>query len=191
VRNRGKFEFLGSLAILCAGLLVGGCKSAPDLTHANAASLIQASYDQAAPVNTDIVVNDLGMREGITAKYWQGIKKYPNGYWADFKLTDEGKKLVKLSGGGDSIEWRPDGPNDPHYGVTMTTVAANRLKATNIGDPEDNGNAKTVAFTEDVNLDSLPDPLQGIARNPGNTLSTHRIANFVLADGAWKLDSIH
>ncbi len=186
-----KMEVLGALAILSAGLVVAGCKPAPELTQAEATSMIQANYAQSAPANISIVVNDLGMREGITAKYWEGVKKYPNGYWADFKLTPDGKKLVKLADGSDVIQWRPDGPNDPHYAITLTTIAASHSKAVNIGDVENNGNGKTIAFSEDVNLDALPDALQGIAHNPGNTLSTRRDANFVLANGAWKLDSIN
>jgi len=172
------------------GILLAGCKSAPELSQAQALTLIQASYDQAAPVNTDIVVNDLGMREGISAKYWEGVKKYPNGYWADFKLTDAGKKLLKLPGGGDTIQWRPEGPNDPKYAVAMTTVAANHLKARNIEDIQDNGTVKTVAFIADVNLSGLPAPLQGLAHNPGNTLAIRRHADFILDNGVWKLQSI-
>jgi hypothetical protein len=191
VKNAGMLQTLGALALLGAGLVAAGCKSAPELSQSAALAMVQADYDQAAPVPTDVVVNDLGMREGVTAKYWEGIKKYPNGYWADFKLTPDGAKLVKLAGGGDVIEWRPDGPSDPHFSVTMTTVAASHPKAVNPGDVEDNGNGKTMEYSEDVNLDGLPDPLQGIAHNPGNTLSTRRHANFVLANGAWKLDSIN
>ena len=191
MKNAGKLQTLGALALLSAGLAVAGCKSAPDLPQANALSMIQAKYDQSPPVTTDIVVDDLGMREGVTAKYWEGIKKYPNGYWADFKLTPDGAKLVKLANGGDVVQWRPDGPNDPHYSVIMTTVAASHPKAVNPGDVEDSGDGKTMEYSEDVNLDKLPDPLQGIAHNPGNTLSTRRHANFVLANGAWKLDSIN
>jgi hypothetical protein len=178
------------LAVLSAGLLGAGCKSAPELTQADAKSMIQANYDQSAPVPLNIVVNDRGMQEGLTAKYWQGLKKYPNGYWADFKLTPDGKKLVKLTDGTDVIQWRPDGPSDPHYSVTLTTIAGNRLKPVNIGDIQDDGAGKTVAFSEDVNMDGMPNPLQGIAQNRGNQLSTPRHANFVLANGAWKLDSI-
>jgi hypothetical protein len=190
VENRGKLQTLGALALLSAGLLVSGCKSAPDLSQSAALSLIQANYDQAAPVNTEIVVNDLGMREGVTAKYWEGVKKYPNGYWADFKLTPDGKKLVKLPNGGDVIEWRPDGPNDTRYAVTMVTVAANHMKARNIEDVADSGNGKTVAFIADVNLEGVPDPLQTIAHNPGNTLAIRRHANFALDGGSWKLQSV-
>jgi hypothetical protein len=189
VKNRGKAGFAG-LALVCAALLAAGCKQAPELTQANAASLIQVNYTQAAPVPIDIVVNDLGMREGVTAKYWEGVKKFPNGYWADFKLTPDGKKLVKFENGGDTIAWRPDGPDDPHYVITVTTQATLHLKPLNIGDVEDNGDAKVVEFTEVEDLSGLPDALQGMAHNPGNTLSNRRHANFVLTNGAWSLQSI-
>jgi hypothetical protein len=36
----------------------------------------------------------------------------------------------------------------------------------------------------------VPDPLQNIAHNPGNTLSSKRQADFSLEGGAWKLHSI-
>jgi hypothetical protein len=178
------------LAILGVGLLAAGCKTAPPLSQTDATSMIQANYSQAAPVPITIVVNDLGMREGVTAKYWTGLKKYPNGYWADFKLTDDGKKLVKTSNGNDVIEWRPENPTDSKYAITMTTVATSHPKVSHVGDAEDVGSTKTVAYSEDVNLDALPSALQGIAQNPGNELSTAKHANFVLANGAWKLDSV-
>ncbi len=190
MKNAGKIHILGALALLGVGLLAAGCKSAPPLAQADALSMIQAKYDQSPPVNTDIVVSDLGMRQGVTAKYWEGIKKYPNGYWADFKLTPDGKKVVKLSNGGDTIQWRPDGPNDPHYSITVTTVAANHLKARDIHNIEDVGNTKTAEYTEDVDLSGLPDALQSIAQDPGNQLSTMRSATFALDGGAWKLQSI-
>jgi hypothetical protein len=190
VKNRVHAGRVSAILILCAGMLAAGCKSAPDLTRDQATSLIEASYAQAAPVPITVVVNDLGMRQGIAAKYWTGVKKYPNGYWADFKLTDDGKKLVKLTGGGDAITWRPDGPNDLHYAVIMTTVSASRLKATGIGDVEDNAGGKVVEFTEAEDLSGLPDALQNIARNSGNTLTTQRQANFVLQNGAWALQSV-
>lgn len=190
VRKSGKAGILMAAVVLGAGLLAGGCKSAPELTQANAISLIQASYAQAAPVATDIVVDDLGMRQGVTAKYWTGVKRYPNGYWADFKLTDDGKKLVRLANGGDSIEWRPDGPNDLHYAVTMTTLSTSRPKTSGFGDVEDNGGGKVVTFTEAVDLTGLPGALQGIAKNPGNTLTSRKQASFVLTNGAWTLQSV-
>jgi hypothetical protein len=178
------------MAIVCAGMLAGGCKSAPDLSQANAKSLIEANYAHAAPAPATIVVNDLGMREGVTAKYWEGSRRYPNGYWADFKLTPDGMKLVKLGSVGDTIAWRPNGPSDPHYSITVTTVAAVPLKAEGIGDVEDNGAGKLVSFTEVEDLSGLPDALKGIAQNPGNSLSTQRQASFVLANGAWTLESV-
>jgi len=190
VKNAGRSRTLGALAILSAGLFAAGCKTAPPLSQADATSMIEANYNQAAPAPVTIVVNDLGMREGVTAKYWTGLKKYPNGYWADFKLTDDGKKLLKTSDGSDVIEWRPETPTDSKYAITLTTVATSRPKVTHVGDVEDMGGAKAVQFSEDVNLDGLPAPLQGIAQNPGNELSTPKHANFVLANGAWKLDSI-
>jgi hypothetical protein len=185
-----QIRMLAAAAALGAGLLTGGCKQAPDLTQAGATALIQANYAQAAPVPATIVIGDLGMRAGIDAKYWQGVKKYPNGYWADFKLTDNGKKLVKLASGGDTIAWRPDGPNDLRYGVTVTTVPTVPLKAQGIGEVEDDGGGRSVAFTEAVDLSSLPAPMQGIAQDSANTLTAHRKASFVLKDGAWALDSV-
>jgi hypothetical protein len=181
---------LTAAAILGIGLLASGCKQPPDLTQANATSMIEANYAQATPAPIMIMVNDLAMQEGVAAKYWQGVKKYPNGYWGDFKLTDEGKKLVKLPSGGETIAWRPDSPNDPHYAVTMTTVAAGHLKAEGIGSVEDDDNGKVVSFNETEDLSGLPGDLQKIANNADNTLKTRRRANFVLKNGAWALDSV-
>lgn len=183
-------KLLGILAIVTAGAFVGGCKTAPPLAQADAQAMIQAKYDQTPPQPFTIVLNDLGMREGITAKYWQGLKKYPNGYWGDFKLTDEGKKLVKLTGGTDVLNWRPDGPNDLKYTATITTVAPSHLKARSLDEIQDVGATKVVSFYEDVVLPEEPAPLVDIIHNPGNELSAHRQATFVLDNGAWKLQSI-
>jgi hypothetical protein len=78
----------------------------------------------------------------------------------------------------------------------MTTVAANHLKAHDLGDLQDemvagSDTAKGAKFTEGVNLTGVPDTLQEIAHNPGNKLSTRRQADFTLEGGAWKLHSIH
>lgn len=188
-------KVLGVLVLAGAGLVLAGCKSTPELTQAEALSLIQAKYDQTPAAPYAIVVNDQGMGEGVVAKYWAGTKRYPNGYWADFTLTPEGKKIVKLSGGGDSIQWRPDKPQDPHYAITMMTVVANHLKAHDVSDIQDeilpgSSTAKGASFVEGVNLDGVPDPMQGIAHNPGNKLSTKRHADFVYDGTAWKLQSI-
>jgi hypothetical protein len=195
MRNAGKLKTLGTLALLVAGLLAVGCKSAPELTAAQAQALIQASYDQTPAVGANIVVNDLGMREGVTAKYWTRSKAYPNQYWADFTLTPDGKKALKLPDGTDVIQWRPDSPTDSKFSVTVVTVAANHLKAHDVSDIQDEivpgvQTAKGAGFIEGVNLDGVPEPLQNIAHNPGNKLSRRRNADFSLEGGNWKLHGI-
>jgi hypothetical protein len=156
---------------------------------------VQAKYDQTPATGVDILVDDLGMRQGISSKLWERTIIYPNKYWADFKLTDEGKKAVKLPNGGDVIQWRPSGLDDKTYTYRMTTVAANHLKAHDMGDLQDemlpgSGTAKGAKYTEGVNLTGVPDMLQDIAHHPGNRLSTKRQADFVYQDGAWKLQGI-
>jgi len=195
VKNTLRMKALGVAALLSVGMVVAGCKSAPDLPQSQAQSMIQAMYNQGTPVGTAIVVNDAGMGQGALAKLWDRTKIYPNKYWADFKLTDAGKKAVKLSNGGDVIEWRPDSATDTKYFVTMTTVAANPLKALNVGTPADEmlpgaDTAKGVDFTEGVDMTGVPDVLQHIAHNPGNKLSSKRHADFVLTNGAWTLKGI-
>lgn len=195
MKNAGMLKALGALAFLAAGTLLTGCKSAPELTVADAQALIQASYDQTAPVGASITVNDLGMQQGITAKYWTRTKVYPNRYWADFTLTDDGKKIIKLPVGGDVIQWRPDSGTDPHYSIVVMTATANHLKAHDINNIQDEivpgaDTAKGADYTEGVNLDGVPGPLQDIAHNPGNKLSRKRHADFSLEGGAWKLHSI-
>jgi hypothetical protein len=192
MKNAAKLSFWGACALLGAALLVTGCKSAPELTQANAQALIQAKYDQMPAVGTDITVDDLGMRQGVTAKYWTGGKIYPNKFWADFTLTPEGKKALTLASGSDVIEWRPESPTDPKCSILVTTVAANHLKARDVKDPQDDvGGTKTAMFTEAVDLDGVPQPLQEIAHNPGNKLSSARTATFMVDGGAWKLQSIN
>lgn len=188
-------QVLGATALLGAGMILAGCKSAPDLTQTQALALIQAKYDQTAPQGTDIMVNDLGMREGATAKLWDRTTIYPNKYWADFKLTPEGKKAVKLANGGDVIEWRPESLTDTQYMYHMVTVAANHLKAHDIGNIADEAmagvdTAKGAEFVEGADLTGAPDVLQQIAHNPGNKLSSKRHADFALVNGAWTLHSI-
>jgi len=195
VRNILRLKTLVALILLGAGLAVVGCKSAPELTSAQALALVQAKYDQTDPVGVNILVNDLGMRQGITGKLWERTKMYPNKYWADFKLTADGKKAVKLPSGGDVIEWRPSSLQDTNYTYIVETIAANHLKAHDMGEPQDEmipgaDTAKSGKFTEGVNLTGVPDTLQEIAHNPGNKLSTKRQADFTLEGGAWKLHSI-
>ncbi len=192
MKNAWKVMTLGVAALAGAAMLITGCKSAPDLTAANAQALIQAKYDASPAVGAAITVDDLGMRQGATAKYWDRTKVYPNKYWADFVLTPEGKKAMTLAGGGDTIQWRPQSPDDKTFSVVVTTVATNHLKAKDVKDPQDEvGGTKSVVYTEAVSLDGAPSALADIAHNPGNKLSTKRTATFSLDGGAWKLESIN
>jgi hypothetical protein len=186
---------LATIALLGAGIAIAGCKSAPDLTSTQALALVQAKYDDTAPAGVDVLVDDQGMRQGIAAKLWERTTLYPNHYWADFKLTDAGKKAVKLPSGKDVIEWRPSGLDDKNYTYRITTVAANHLKARDMGDLQDEmvagaDTAKAGKYTESVNLSGVPDALQEIAHNPGNRLSSKREADFAYEGGAWKLHAI-
>jgi len=173
------------------GMVGAGCKSAPELTQAQALAMIQTKYDATPAVGANIVVNNDGMVQGATAKYWNRTTIYPNKYWADFTITPEGKKVVKQVAGGDVIKWRPDSPTDTKYSIVLVPVAANHLKARDIKDIQTVGETKTVTFTEGVDLTGVPDVLVGIAHNPGNMLTTTRTAEFVLDGGAWKLQSIN
>jgi hypothetical protein len=186
---------LGVTALLVAGMILTGCKSAPELTDTEALALIQAKYDQTPPVSATLVVDDLGMREGATGKLWDRTKIYPNKIWADFKLTPDGQKAVKLPNGGDVIEWRPSSADDKDYSVTMTTAAVNHLKAHGLQNLQDEmidgaGTAKGADFNEVTDVSGLPDPLQQIARNHGDSLVTRRHADFTLENGAWVLRAI-
>jgi hypothetical protein len=194
VKKALNLKVFGVAAFLGAGLLLSGCKSAPELTAAQALTLIQAKYNEAPPSGASIAVNDLGMRQGITAKYWNRTTIYPNKYWADFTLTADGKKAVKLQNGGDVIQWRPSSATDENYSIVVITAASNHRKphdVTNIQDEvlADGTTGKSASFTESVDLTGVPDALQGIAHNPGNRLSVKRQAEFALDGGAWKLKS--
>jgi len=195
VKTLLKLKALGAVVLMGAGFLVTGCNSTPELTQADALKLVQADYDKAAPAGITIFVDDLGMRQGATAKYWDRTTIYPNKYWADFKLTDAGKKVVKLENGGDKIEWRPASADDKSYHIKVTTIQANHLRAHDLGNIEDSvipgvDHAKSAKFTEGVDLTGVPDPLQQIAHNPGNRLSTKRTAEFALANGAWTVHGV-
>jgi hypothetical protein len=160
VRNAVKTNVLLTLAIIGAGLVLAGCKSAPPLAQDQALAMIQAKYDATPAAGANIT------------------------------LTPDGKKLVKLTGGGDLIKWRPDSPTDKKYSIVLVTVTANHLKARDIKDVQDVGKTKTVLYTEGVDLTGVPAPLVSIAHNPGNQLSVTRQADFVLDGDAWKLQSI-
>jgi hypothetical protein len=182
----------GTVALLGVGIVLAGCKTAPELTAANAQALIQAKYDAMEATGAGIVVNDLGMRQGATAKLWDRTKVYPNKYWADFTLTADGKKAVKLPGGGDVIQWRPASADDQTYSIVVTAITSNHLKARDVADPTDDvGGTKSAVFNESLNLDGVSNTLQDIAHNPGNKLSSKKTATFALENGAWKLQSIN
>ena len=75
--------------------------------------------------------------------------------------------------------------------VDLATVAANHLKAFDVQDPQTEADGtRSVIFSEGVDLTGVPGPLQDIAHDPGNRLSTKRTAIFALQNGAWTLQSI-
>jgi hypothetical protein len=173
------------------GLFLSGCKSAPELTKADAQAMIQAKYDQAAAVPATIAVDEKGLARGVTAKYWERTKVY-NRFWGDFTLTPDGKKVLKLEKGGDVIHWQPLNAGDKNYTFIVTTVAANHLKAIELNDPQDDlGGTKTVSFVESVNLEGVPADLKIMSDGPGNKLTSKHMATFALDGGAWKLQGIN
>ena len=190
MKNVVKIQTFAALVLLGAGGFLAGCKSAPDLTQDQATTMIQAKYDKDPGTVFNIAVNDAGMQQGVHANYWIGLKRYPNGYWGDFKLTPDGMKVVKLQNGGDTIQWRPEGPNDPNYTIIVVPLVPSKLKMRNPGDVQTIADTRTVTYMEDVDLSNLPAPLQGLTNNPANKLSTKRMATFTLANGAWTLQSI-
>lgn len=184
-------KVFGAVVLMGAGLMVlAGCKSAPPLQASDAQKMIQAKLDTQPAAGVEVSVSDLGVQQGANGGLWTRAKVYPNKIWADFTLTAEGKKAVKLSGGGDSFQWRPESAEDKKFVVVVTTVAATHPKAKDLQAAQDAGATKTVAFTEVENLDGVNNVLQAIAHNPGNKLSQKRTATFVQDGGAWKLDSI-
>jgi hypothetical protein len=187
VKIAGKLCALGMMGIVGAGLLLTGCKSAPELTQAEAQAMIQAKYDQAAPVSATILVDEQGLARGVTAKYWERTKVY-NQFWGDFTLTAEGKKVVTLQKGGDVIHWQPLNAGDKNYTFAVVTVAASHPKAHVVADAQDDvHDTKTVSYEENVNLEGLPNDLKIMAGGPGNRLSSKHVATFALDGGAWKL----
>jgi hypothetical protein len=182
----------GTLCFLGAGVLLSGCKSAPELTQAQAQAMIQAKYDQTPAVGAPIMVDEQGLGRGATANFWTRTKVYDNRFWGDFTLTPEGKKVLKLAKGGDVLQWRPENAGDKNYTIAVVTVAANHLKAHVVMDPRDDvGGTKIVDYVETVNLDGVPNDLQIIAHGNGNRLSSKHLATFALDGGAWKLQGIN
>ncbi len=194
MKNSTKLQFLGAMALASIGLFVAGCKSVPPLTANQAQSLIQAKYDQSAPTPITITLRNDGMVQGDTAKYWDRTKVYPNGLWADFTLTPDGKKLIAIPGGGDVIEWRPMTAGASNYSVNVNTVIATHLKAINIRNIQSEvlpgaSTAMGCDYDEVVDFTGVPAPLAAIGHNPGNQISMQRHADFSLVNGAWVLQS--
>jgi hypothetical protein len=185
---------LGALALGVAGLLFTGCKSAPELSKDSAQALIQSHLDSQAPSGISITVGKMGLQQGLSAGYWKLTKIYPKqAGWADYTLTPEGQKLIKLSSGGNVIEWRPGG--DGEYRFLIQTITANTMRAKDVQNPEneilpDAKNAKSVRYTESVNMNGIPEPLQKMAHNAGNKLSSKRQADLSYEAGSWKLHGI-
>ena len=195
MKNAGKMLVLGMVGILSAGMLLSGCKKAPELTKANALALIQAKYDKNPAAGVAIAVDVQGLKDGVQAKYWEKATVYPNRIWGDFTVTAEGKKVFKLSDGSSILKWRPEHDPDPNYAVVVTSVVTTHLKAQDVENIQDEvlpgaDTAKGADFNEAVNLDGLPAPLAKIAHNAVNKLVTKRHADFAYENGAWALHSI-
>ncbi len=189
-----RYPVVGAMLLMGAGLWMAACKSTPELAQSDAQKLIQADYDGRPAAGAGIYVNEIGLKQGITAKYWKLVKVYPNNRWADYQLTDEGKKVLKLESGGDTIQWRPEeGSNNSHFYVI--TVQTNHFKAKDVETPTDEvvpgvTTGKSAVFSETLNLEGVPQPLSDIAHNAGNRLSSKKHANFSFEGGAWKLHNI-
>ena len=132
--------------------------------------------------------------KGTDAKYWKVVKVFPaNKNWGDLDLTDEGKKVYKLDDGTTTIHWRPDDQNKGHFYVT--TVQANHPKIIEVNEPQDDvvpgvDTAKSCKFTENANLDGLPDTVKQMAHDVGNILTQRHTAEFTLDNGNWKVHRI-
>ena len=188
MRKTAILNSLGACALLTVGILTTGCK--PELTSANAQALIQAEYDHRPAASVNITIDEVGLRQGVTAKYWEMTKLYPNKYWADFQLTPDGKKVVKVPGGGDTFQWRPESPTDKKFTLVISTVATTHLKARDLQDLQDDAGGKSVSYSESVGLEGVPDALVNMAHNASNKLSSKHQADFIVEGGAWKLKSI-
>lgn len=184
---------LGALALAGAGLLATGCKSSPQLSKETAQAVLQAYYDHQTPTGITITIDDTGLRQGITDGYWKLTKVYSNNRWADYTLTDDGKKALKLAGGGDVIQWRPE--QGSPFSVLIVTTATNPLQVKDLQDPQDEtlpgvNVAKNVSYTEAVDFKGVPQPLQDIAHNPGNHLSSHRQADLSYDGMNWTVHGV-
>jgi hypothetical protein len=194
VKSALKLQLWGAVLAMGVGLAVTGCKSTPPLSQADAQKLIQAYYDQQPPTPVHVYVDYNGLKQGTDAKYWKVVKVFPaNKNWGDLDLTDDGKKVYKLDDGTNTIHWRPDEQNKGHFYVT--TVQANHAKVIEVAEPQDDvvpgvETAKSCKFTEDANLDGMPDTVKQMAHDVGNILTQRRTAEFALENGAWKVHAV-
>ena len=120
-----------------SGLMMTGCKSAPDLTAGQALSMVQAKYDQTPPVGVNILVNDPGMLRGVDGQALGADEDVSQQDLGRFQADPRGEEGCVLPDGGDMIEWRPASLDDKDYTIVVTTVAANHLKAHDMGDLQD------------------------------------------------------
>ena len=189
-----KLQVLGAVLTMVTGLAVTGCKSAPELTQADAQKLIQAYNDQQPPIAVHIYVDYTGLKQGVDAKLWKVTHSYAaNKNWGDLDLTDTGKKEFKLEDGTTTIHWRPDDQNKGHFYVD--TVDTMHPKISEVSDPVDDvvpgvETAKSCKFTATANLDAMPDTVKQMAHNTGNILTGRHTAEFALENGAWKVHDI-
>ena len=192
MKSGTKIQLLGAVLSMVAGLFVTGCKSVPALSQDDAQKMIQAYYDQQPASGVNIYVDSTGLRQGYDAKYWKLTKVYPNKKWADYDLTDDGKKALKLDTG-TTIQWRPDDQGKAHFYVN--SVQANHPRIKEVADPQDDvvpgvDTARSAKFTVESNLDGLPDTIKSMAHNTGNILTQRKTADFALENGAWKVHDI-
>ncbi len=191
-----KSIILSSIGLLVATAVpvMTGCNFTPDLNKTAAAAMIQAEYDHRPAEKITFAVNDMGLKQGLNAKLWKLAKVYPNNRWADYVLTDEGKKALTLQGGGDVFQWRPEGSNNDFHFFAQTAQSVH-LKVKDVGDPQDDvvpgvDTARVAPFNEVENFEGIPDPVQVIAHNSINKVSSRRQAEFALVSGNWTLHSI-
>lgn len=194
MKNAVKWQIAGAMALVSTGLILAGCKSAPPLTGTQAQTMIQAKYEQTAAMPITINLSDPGVVQGVTDKYWNRTKVYPNGLWADFTLTPDGKKLISVPGGGDVIQWRPMTVGDKNYSVNVNTVTDSHMRVLNVRNIQPEvvpGASKGMGcdYDEVVDFSGIPAPLASIGHNPGNQISAQRHADFALVNGAWVLKS--
>jgi len=164
VKSAFKWQLLGAVLTVGASLAVTGCKSAPELTQADAQKLIQAYYDQQPAEPVHIYVDYTGL-----------------------------KQVYKLDDGSTTIHWRPDEQNKGHFYVTTVQTTHPRIsEVSDPQDDVVPGvdTAKSCKFSAGDNLEGLPDTVKHMAHNVGNTLSQRHTADFALDNGAWKVHAI-